>query len=106
MPLLGKLLESLFVALAGFFGRMLVGKVAVRVAAVAALAALGTGLLAAFNAFVAPMVASVFSTQYGQLLGLVFPPVSGTVLAGLMALWVACMAYRLKVRAISITASI
>ena len=53
-----------------------------------------------FNAMVSPLVASMFSTQYGQFLGLAFPPVAGTCLATITATWVGCSTYKLRERAI------
>ena len=62
--------------------------------------AAATALMVAFHAFVEPLVAALFSTAYGQFLGLLFPPISGNIVAGMIALWVACTAYRLNIQAI------
>lgn len=106
MPLFAALLESLFLAIGKFLAKLFLAKIAIRVVAVTAIGALGTALMLIFNGFVAPLVAALFQTQYGQLLGLVFPPVAGTVISGLITLWAAATAYRLHVRAIQITANI
>lgn len=106
MPLLGHLLGSLFGALAGMLLHVFGLRVAVRVAAVAAVAAFGVILLALFNGIVAPMAAGLFSTAYGQLLGLAFPPIAGTVVTGLVALWAGCAVYKLKVQAVKISATV
>jgi len=106
MPLLGQAIAALFTALSGFLLKLFVARVAIRVTAVAAIASLGTALMVSFNSFVAPIVGGLFATQYGQLLGLVFPPFAGTVLFGLVALWSACAVYKLQVSAIKVTANI
>lgn len=106
MPIFAQLFASFFGALAAFLARIFAARVAIRVAAVTAIAALGTGLVVAFNEFVAPLALAIFSTQYGQLLGLVFPPISGTVITGLFTLWIAAMLYRLQASAIRTTAGI
>lgn len=106
MPILAQFIAALFTALSSFLLKLFVARVALRVAAVAAIAGFGTLLLAAFNAYVAPLAASLFSTSYGQLLGLIFPPIAGTVLAGLLALWAAALTYRLQVQAVKVTANL
>jgi hypothetical protein len=100
MPLLAQLLASLFGATTALLLKLLSARLALRVGGVLAVAALGTALVVAFNLFVTPLVGGLFSTQYGQLLGLVFPPISGTILTGLLVFWAACLVYRLQVRAI------
>jgi len=106
MPIFAAFIASFFTGLSAFLAKLFIAKVAIRVAAVAAIGALGTALLVLFNSTVAPLVGSLFSTEYGQLLGLAFPPVAGTCLAAITALWAACMAYRLQVQAIKITANV
>lgn len=106
MPLFAGMVSAFFTALASFLARLFAAKVAVRLAAVAALATLGGALMLTFNGIVAPLVAGIFSTQYGQLLGLAFPPVAGTVLTGIATLWGACTTYKLQERAIKVTAGI
>jgi len=106
MPLLAAFIGTFFSGLATFLAKLFAAKVALRVAAVAAIGALGTSLMLLFNSSVAPLVAALFATQYGQLLGLVFPPVAGTCLAVITALWAACLFYRLQVQAVKITANI
>jgi len=106
MPLFASLFSSFFGALGAFLTKLFVAKVAVRVAAVAALASLGGVLMVTFNGIVAPLVAQAFSTAYGQFLGLAFPPVAGTCMAGIAGLWLACTTYKLQERAIMVTAGI
>lgn len=106
MPILGTLLASFFTGVSTFLAKLFAARVAIRLAAVATIATLGTALVVAFNGVVAPLVSALFSTQYGQLLGLVFPPVAGTCLAAVVGLFLACAIYRLQVQAVKITANI
>ena len=104
MPLLAGLISTLFSALGAFLVKLFVAKLAIRIAAVAAIVAAGTALMTAFNGFVSPLVAAMFSSQYGQFLDLAFPPISGTCIAAFTGCWLACATYRLQVRAVNVTA--
>lgn len=106
MPLLGALFTSLFSALGLFLAKMFAAKLAIRIIAVTALTALSTGLVAAFNTQMVPLVQAAFSTQYGQFIGLAFPPIAGTCLTTITTLWVACTTYRMQARAIALTANV
>lgn len=106
MPLFAQFFGALFTALGGFLLKLFVARVAVRVAAVAAVMSLGAGMFTAFNMAVAPLVAMVFSHPYGQFLGLLFPPIAGTILSVLLAAWVSVKTYQVQRRAIEITAGI
>lgn len=106
MPVFAALMQTLFGALATFLAKMFAARIAIRLAGVAAIGALGTGLMAAFNAAVVPLADQLFSTQYGQLLGLAFPPVAGTCLATMAGLWMAVTTYKLQVHAIKLTAGL
>lgn len=105
MPLLASLFTSLFGALASFIAVLWAKKIAVAGLAVVAFAASLGVLMVAFNSLVAPLVAAMFSTQYGQFLGLAFPPIAGTCLTGLGTCWGACALYKLKVQSIKMSAS-
>jgi len=104
MPILGGLLVSLFTGLGGLFSAIFGAQIAVKVAAVSAFLAFGVALVAAFNTLVAPIAAQVFSTTFGQLLGLAFPPIAGTCLAAVAAVWSACTLYGVQRRALSMVA--
>lgn len=106
MPVFAGLVQALFGTLFTFLARMFAVRIALRLAAVVSIGALGAALMTTFNAAVAPLAAALFSTTYGQLLGLAFPPVAGTCLAVLASLWLAVTTYRLQVEAIKITAGI
>lgn len=106
MPVFAAMVATLFSALGGFLLKMFVAKVAIRVAAVAAITFFGTLLLAAFNLQVAPLMAQAFNTEYGQVIGLAFPPVAGTCVAALLAVYAACALYKLQVKMTLATAGV
>lgn len=105
MPLLAKLVSLLFGGVASFIALFWARKISVTVLAVAAFALAIAALMVTFNALVAPMVGLMFSTQYGQFLGLAFPPIAGTCLASMATCWGACALYKLKVQSIKMSAS-
>jgi hypothetical protein len=105
MPVLAQLFVSLFGGLASSLVAMGTKKVATVAAAVVAFGLALAALMGVFNALVAPMVQAMFSTQYGQFLGLAFPPISGTCMAGIATCWGACALYKLKVQSIKMSAS-
>jgi hypothetical protein len=100
MPILATFIGALLSSLASFFVRFVAVKTSIALAAVAALSALSLGLVLTFNALVSPLVQQAFSTQYGQLLGLAFPPVAGTCIAAIAAAWAACGLYKWQVTAV------
>jgi len=104
MPILGGLLVSLFTGLGGLFSAIFGAQIAVKVAAVAAFVGFGVVLLAVFNTMVAPIAAAVFSTAFGQVIGLAFPPIAGTCLAAVASVWSACGLYGIQRRALSMVA--
>lgn len=104
MPLFAALFSSLFTALGSFLLKLFVARLVIRVAAVGAIIAAGSALMVTFNSQVAPLVSAMFNSQYGQFLGLAFPPISGTCIAAFTAVWLGCMTYRLQVRTITATA--
>lgn len=105
MPLLGALLASLAGGIASFLTQIWAKKLVVAGLAVAAFAVALVALMAVFNALVAPLVQSMFSTQYGQFIGLAFPPISGTCMTSIASAWGACALYKLKMQSIKMTAS-
>ena len=94
MPLLATFLGSILSSIFGLVAAITGAKVAVRLLAVASVAALYVASVLAFSNIIAPWLAVVFSSQYGQLLGLLFPPVAGTVLAALASYWGTVAAFR------------
>lgn len=105
MPLFAAFLGNVLVGLAGFFASFLTRKVAVAAAAVSAFGTAIAALLLAFNTLVSPLVAGIFSTSYGAVLGLAFPPIAGTCLASIASCWAACALYTWQRRAISLAAA-
>lgn len=87
MPLLAKLLAavggSIFALIAGLTG----AKIAARLIAVATLAGIYVSCVVYFSSMVSPWLLGVFSSAYGQFLGLLFPPVAGSVIASLIGYW-------------------
>lgn len=103
MPLFATLFAGVMGAFASFLAQFVTRKLAVVTAAVAALAAITGGLLLAFNTLVSPLAQQMFSTEYGQFLGLAFPPVAGTCLAAIASAWAACALYGWQLKALSIS---
>jgi len=99
------MLSTLFGAISVFLAKLFVAKLAIRIAAVIALTACGAALMTSFNTYVAPMVQAMFTSEYGQFLGLAFPPIAGTVIASITGLWLAVSTYALQSRAIRLTAN-
>lgn len=106
MPLFATLFSAMFSGFGVFLAKILAAKIAARALGVAALLALTVGLVAAFNLAIAPFAGAIFQTQYGQFLGLAFPPISGTVMTALLAFWTVVMVYRLQSRLIALTANV
>lgn len=106
MPILASLIASLFGGIAAFLVEFVTKKIAVAGAAIAAFAVCLGVLMSLFNAAVTPLVQAMFSTQYGQFIGLAFPPMAGTCLAAISTTWMACALYKLKMQSIKMTASV
>lgn len=105
MPILAGLITSLFGGIASLVAIWWGKKIAVSVLAVAAFALALTALMAMFNLVVTPLIAAMFSTTYGQFIGLAFPPMAGTCLAAIGTCWCGCALYKLKIQAIRLTAA-
>lgn len=104
MPVLGGLLVSLFTGFGGLLSAVFGAQIAIRLAAVASLLTFGGVLLTVFNVAVAPIAAQVFSTTFGQLIGLAFPPIAGSCIAAIAACWSACALYGVQRRALGLVA--
>jgi len=105
MPLLGQLLVTLFGSFFASLAKDATRKAATLAAAFAAIVAAGVALMLVFNNTVSPLVSQVFNTQYGQFLGLAFPPVAGTCISAFTTCWVACGTYRLYLQITQASAS-
>lgn len=106
MPLFAAFFGALFSSLGVFLAKMFAAKLAIRLVAVGVLVSLATGLVSAFNGWIVPMLSMLFSTSYGQFLGLAFPPVAGTVMTVYMTAVLAVGTYRLKAHAVKVTANL
>jgi len=98
MPLLALLLKGIFLAAARIWIGLQAQNWAVRIAIVAALAAAYVACVVGFSTVVSAWWGMFTTTGYGAVVGLAFPPISGTVLAGLIGLWGCILAKRLTVR--------
>jgi len=91
MPLLGSLLLSLLKPIFDLIVGIIGIKAAIRITAISTLAAIYVSCVIYYTQMIGPWLAGLFSTAYGQLLGLLFPPISGSILASLSAYWI-CVA--------------
>jgi hypothetical protein len=105
MPLLGALISSLFGGIASFIALFWAKKISVAALGVTAFAVAFAALLVMFNTLVSPFVGAMFSTAYGQVLGLAFPPIAGTCMTSIATAWGGCALYKLKMQSIKLTAS-
>lgn len=105
MPLLAALMSSLFGGIAVFIAQLWTKKIVVAGLAVAGFAVSLAALMVAFNLVISPLIAAMFSTQYGQFMGLAFPPIAGTCMASIASTWGACALYKLKMQSIKMSAS-
>lgn len=85
MKLLGTLTLGIGERLFNFFASFLGAKAATRIIAVGTLATIYISCVVYFTTMIAPWLAAIFATAYGALLGLLFPPIAGTIVASLMA---------------------
>lgn len=105
MPLLAQLLTSLFGSFIAGLTKDLSRKATTLVVATGSFAVAAVTLMAAFRLVVKPLALAMFSTQYGQVIGLAFPPVAGSCIAAITACWIACAAYKMQLLIIKTTAS-
>lgn len=102
MPILAGLLVSLFSSLASLFALQLTKKTAFGLAAVTTLGTLYGAMVVAMNAAVSPLVSALFSTSYGQFIGLAFPPMAGTCVGIIATSWAACTLYAWQKKALDL----
>lgn len=91
MQALGPVLIALLKPIFDLVARIIGVQNAVRLTAIATLATIYLSCVIYYTQTIGPWLAGVFATAYGQLLGLLFPPIAGSVLAGLSAYWI-CVA--------------
>lgn len=87
MPALGLLFQTLIGNLGALWVALETAKGSLRLTAVLILATAYVGCVTLWSGFVMPLLGSLFATAYGQLLGLLFPPISGTMIVGLAGMW-------------------
>lgn len=92
------LLSKLLVLIAGKFGLFLASLVgaqmAFRIQALIGLALMYISGLTLFQSVIAGWWSGLLGTSFGMLIGLLFPPVSGSVLAGLSLYWLSVIGFR------------
>lgn len=84
MKLLGTLTLGIGERLFNFFAGLVGLKNATRIIAAGTLATIYISCVLVFTTMIGPWMAGIFATAYGALLGLLFPPIAGTVVAALM----------------------
>lgn len=105
MPLFAAFFGALFSALGVFLAKIFAAKLAIRIAGVAILVSLAGALVTTFNGWIVPLLSLLFDTQYGQFIGLAFPPISGTIMTTYMTAVLAVGTYKIQTRAVAITAN-
>lgn len=105
MPALALLLRGLLGNLYALYLATVAYRITTKLIGIAAMASAYLVFVLVFNAFIEPWIDSAMQTSYGQVLGLAFPPVAGTVLFGFVALWVALIAKRYYTSVIKLGAS-
>lgn len=98
MPLFAALVKALFGSAISLFLALAAARETIRLSGVLVLAGIYISAVVVWSAFVTPLLTSLFSTSYGQVLGLAFPPISGTVITGLSLLWSTLLVKRFLVR--------
>lgn len=105
MPLLAAWIGSLFGAIATWLVKFVTQRVVIKGVYIATVVALTVALMAAFNGWIAPLVGQLFATQYGQFIGLAFPPISGPITTSYFTAILAVQLYKLRMRAAAVAAS-
>jgi hypothetical protein len=98
MPLFAALVKGLFGSAISVMLALAAARESIRLSGVLLLAAVYLVAVVAYSTFISPLLSSLFATSYGQVIGLAFPPIAGTVITGLSALWVTLLAKRYIVR--------
>jgi hypothetical protein len=99
VKLLGNLLKSIPEKFFDFFANLFGTRAAVRITAITALASIYLACVVTFTAWIGPLFSALISTSYGFLLGLLFPPIAGSIVAG-------AMLYRMCVVGVKYTSSL
>lgn len=83
MPLIGTLITALFSKFFAVVAFLIGARHAARLTAAVTLAGIYLACVVTFTEFVAPLWDALLSTPFGMILGLLFPSIAGTILAGL-----------------------
>lgn len=94
MPILSLLIKALFMNAYSLVIALKSTETAIRFTAIAILAAAYISCVVGFTTFIQPLLSNLFNTQYGQVVGLAFPPISGTIITGIVTLWGCIVAKR------------
>jgi hypothetical protein len=93
MPVLAALIVGWFTRFFLFLVAQIAFNWAIRITIVSSVAAVYISLVALFNTTISPLISSLFSTGYGTVIGLAFPPIAGTVVTSLALLWAVKIGY-------------
>lgn len=91
MPMIGALLTAIASTFFTFMAAMVGAAWAVRITAALTLGAIYLACVVYYTSMIGPWLLAVFSTAYGAFLGLLFPPIAGSIAVG-MGLYYTCVA--------------
>ena len=103
MPLFAGFLGAWLVRLYDFMVLLTGEKWGLRLTAAITIAGLYVACAVTFTAMIGPWLVGLLSTAYGYVLGLLFPPVAGSVLASLGVWWACILAKAHTVRLLKLT---
>lgn len=87
MPALAAMIKAALMWLGTSYLLVVENQLLIKIAAIGMLSTAYVACVLFFSTFITPLVSSLFSTSYGQVVGLAFPPIAGTVVAGIVGLW-------------------
>jgi hypothetical protein len=93
MPVIAALLSLLFTKIMLFMGLLFAKKVALVILGVGALVTVSGALYATMRSVIVPLASSLFSTSYGSIIGLAFPPIAGSCILAITTTWTAATLY-------------
>lgn len=99
MPIFAALFQAVSAAWVSLWVGFQAARISMRLSFVAAVAAIYVACVIGWTLFMSPLALALFSTQWGQFLGLAFPPISGSVIAGFVGVWICIVSknYLIKV---------
>lgn len=87
MPLLAALIKAGLANLYALYLALASARYAALLAVMVAMAGTYVAFVVAWSVYISPLFSLLFSTGFGHVIGLAFPPIAGTVVAGYAALW-------------------